>query len=78
MRESEKHVNYASKARDSHVGGKRQKTYFFKMLVVVSCDRIIRKHLTCVPHDVIRFLEFNWILFRVLFFNSVEMKKQLK
>ena len=47
MRESEKHVNYASKARNLHVGARRQKDAFFEILVVVSCERMreSEKHL---------------------------------
>ena len=41
MRESEKHVNYASKARNYlHMGARRQKDTFFLILVVVSCERM--------------------------------------
>ena len=74
MRESEKHVNYASKARNLHMGARRQKDTFFLILVVVSCERIIRKNVTRVPHNVIRFLGFIWILFGVSFSSSVYAK----
>ena len=75
MRESEKHVNYASKARNLHIMGLDvKKTRFFKILVVVSCERIIRKNVTRVPHNVIRFLGFIWILFGVSFSSRVYAK----
>ena len=51
-----------------------KKMRFFLILVVVSCERIIRKNVTRIPHNVIRFLGLNWTLFGVSFFSRVYAK----
>ena len=53
------------------MGARRQKDAFFLIVVVVSCERIIRKNVTRVPHNVIGFLGFKWILFVASFFSRV-------
>ena len=59
------------KARNLHMGARRPKDTFFLILVVVSCERIITEHVTRILHNVVRFLGFNWTLFKLDFSRSM-------